>query len=91
MSTVKFSNVEKLKEIQSRIYLKTKRTMTQQEILERAISVIDKNIDLIIEQLIPGTKKFTEEEITKFLDKSTNWGKDTKRLSKSIDQILYEK
>ncbi|OLS22114.1 MAG: hypothetical protein HeimC3_32560 [Candidatus Heimdallarchaeota archaeon LC_3] len=91
MSTVKFSNIEKLKEIQSRIYLKTKRTMTQQEILERAISVIDKNIDLIIEQLIPGTKKYTEEEITKFLGKSTNWGKDTKRLSKSIDQILYEK
>ena len=91
MATVKFSDVEKLKEIQSRIYLKTKRTMTQQEILERAISVIDKNIDLIIEQLIPGTKKYTEEEITNFLGKSTKWGKDTKRLSKNIDQILYEK
>ena len=89
MSTVKFSDIARLKEIQSRILLLTNQQLTQQEILEYALAIIDENIDLLIEKIAPGSKVFTPEEIANIRLKASHWGETTKDLSSSVDKTLY--
>ncbi len=89
MTTVKFAKSDQLKEIQSRIYLLTQQHLTQQEILEYSVSLISENIELLVERLIAGSKKFSDEEINKIKLKATHWGKETADLSSNVDKALY--
>ena len=89
MATVKFSSQERLKEIQSKVYLKIKKKLTQQEILELAVDILDNNIDLIINRISKSTRKFTLKEIEKIKLNATNWGRETENLSMEIDDIVY--
>jgi len=91
VSTVKFSEIEKLKQLQARLYLLTNQHLTQQEILEFAVDILTDNIDLAIERLKAGSKKFSPEEIQKVRAKASHWGEETKDLSSKIDEILYGK
>ena len=89
MSTVKFSEIEKLKQLQARLYLLTNQHLTQQEILEHAVSILTDNIGLLVERVLSGSKIFSEEDIKKLRAKSTHWGKETENLSEQIDKTLY--
>ena len=89
MSTVKYSNTEKLKEIQSRIFLLTNKQLTQQEILESSVEIVSENIDLLVEKMMSGTKNFSKEEIEKYRTKFSAWGPKTKDISSTIDETLY--
>ncbi|UCG00650.1 MAG: hypothetical protein JSW11_13650 [Candidatus Heimdallarchaeota archaeon] len=91
MSTVKFAETEKLKQLQARLYLLTNQHLTQQEILEYAVNILTENIDLLVERLQAGSKTFTSEEIKKIQAKASHWGEDTKDLSSTIDETLYGK
>ncbi|MFX1513665.1 MAG: hypothetical protein ACFFCQ_13865 [Promethearchaeota archaeon] len=89
MTTVKFSSIDKLKEIQSRVYLLTQQNLTQQEILEYAVLIISENIDLLVEMLTAGSRKFTDKEISNIREKASHWGKHTADVSSTIDKTLY--
>jgi hypothetical protein len=89
VSTVKFSETEKIKQLQARLYLLTNQHLTQQEILEYAVSILTENIDLLIERLQAGSKTFSPEEIRKVRAKASHWGEKTKDLSRRIDETLY--
>ena len=89
MSTVKYSNTDRLKEIQSRIFLLTNKQLTQQEILEASVEIISEKIDLLVEKLMLGAKSFTEEEKKNLKSKISSWGKGTKDISSTIDETLY--
>ena len=91
MSTVKFAETEKLKQLQARLYLLTNQHLTQQEILEYALNILTDNIDLLVERLQAGSKTFTPEEIKKIRAKASHWGEETKELSSTIDETLYGK
>lgn len=89
MSTVKFSEIEKLKELQARLYLLTSQHLTQQEILEYAVNILTDNLDLLVERLQAGSRKFSDAEIKKIREKSSHWGEETHDLSETIDQTIY--
>lgn len=91
MSTVKFSETEKIKQLQARLYLLTNQHLTQQEILEYAVSIITDNIDLLIERLQAGSRTFSPEEIRNVRAKTSHWGEETKDISSRIDETLYGK
>ena len=89
MSTVKFSQTNKLKEIQSKIYLETQQNLSQQEILEYAVIFLSENLDLLLAHLQAGSKKFSSKEIETIRSKATHWGKHTSDISKTINKTLY--
>lgn len=89
MGTVKYSDTEILKDIQSRVFLLTNKSLTQQEILEKAVEVISDNIDLLLERIEPGARVFSEEEIEAVRKRAKHWGQDTSNLSSTVDETLY--
>ena len=89
VSTVKFSETEKIKQLQARLYLLTNQHLTQQEILEYAVSILTDNIDLLIERLQAGSRTFSPEEIRNVRAKASHWGEETKDISSRIDETLY--
>lgn len=89
MSPVKFSEIEKLKRVQARLYLLTKQHFTQQEILEYAVDILDDNIELLVERLQAGYRKFSTEELQKIRAKASHWGEGTEDLSSKIEEALY--
>ena len=90
MSTVKFSEQEKLKLLQSKIYLETKISLSQQEILELGVDIVLENLDLIVEKISKGAKILSEEEISKIMQLSSDWGEGSEDTSITVDDILYE-
>lgn len=89
MKTVRYSNTDKLKEIQSRIFLLTNKQLTQQEILEASVEIVSEKIDLLVEKLLTGTKSLSEEEKKKIRSRFSPWGSKTKDISSTIDETLY--
>ncbi|MHA1168441.1 MAG: hypothetical protein ACTSP4_01490 [Candidatus Hodarchaeales archaeon] len=90
MSTVKFTENEKLKRIQARLFLLTDQKLSQQEILELAINIVDENINLLAERISKGMKRYTNDEIAKIRQKFTHWGKETRDISSTVDETLYQ-
>ena len=85
MSTIKFPDTTRLKEIQSRVLLLTNQQLTHQEIVEYALAIVDENIDLLIEKIAPGLKVFTPEEIENIRQKASHWGETTKIFSSTVN------
>ncbi len=50
---------------------------------------MSENLNLLIDQLQAGSKKFSDEEIANLRTKATFWGKTTSNVSKTIDETLY--
>ena len=90
MKTVKYSNTDRMKEIQSRLYLLTNQQLTQEEILEASVEIASEKIVLLIEKLISGAKTFSDEEKKLIRSKISSWEKETKDVSSTIDKTLYE-
>ena len=89
-TTVRFSNVEKLKAIQSRLYLSTQQNLSKQQILDLAIDIIDANIELLEQKISPAARVFSSEEIENLLEEVvSDWGEGTENASETIDDILY--
>ncbi len=90
MATVIFNQQKKLKILQSKIFLKTNIELTQQEILEFAVDIIDNDIDLIVNKLIRGFKILPQTAIQQMLkDYTSDWGEGSENSSSEIDEALY--
>ena len=89
MSTVKFSEQDKLKELQSRIFLETKITLSQQEILELGVDIVLENLDLIINKISSASRILSEEEISRIMQIPSDWGEGSEDSSSTVDSI-YE-
>jgi hypothetical protein len=93
MSTVKFSNQDKLKELQSKIYLETNISLTQQELLDLGVDILSENLSLIIERISRGRRIYDKIQAEKIMEVimqlSSDWGINTEDSSTNIDQILY--
>ena len=89
-TTVRFSNIEKLKAIQARVYLSTQQNLSKQQILDLAIDIIDANIELLEQKISPAARIFSSEEIDDLLETIvSDWGEGTENSSETIDDILY--
>ena len=89
-TTVRFSNTEKLKAIQSRLYLSTQQNLSKQQILDLAIDIIDANIELLEQKISQAARVFSSEEIDDLLkDVVSDWGEGTEDASETIDDYLY--
>ena len=89
MKTVKYSDTDKLKEIQARLFLLTNKQLTQQEILETSVEIISEKIDLLIERLVTGSKSLSDDEKKIIRSKFSSWGPDSKDVSSTIDKSIY--
>ncbi|MCY3411632.1 MAG: hypothetical protein INQ03_08385 [Candidatus Heimdallarchaeota archaeon] len=89
MSTVKFSNIDKLKELQSKIYLLTKISLSQKDLLELGVDVLIENIDLLIQRLTRGSRIVDKKELEAIMSLSKDWGPGSEHSSINIDDDLY--
>ena len=89
-TTVRFSNTEKLKAIQSRLYLSTQQNLSKQQILDLAIDIIEANIELLEQKVLSAARVFSSEEIEDLLKTVvSDWGDGTEDVSETIDDYLY--
>jgi hypothetical protein len=89
MSTVKFSKHDKLKELQAKIYLETKITLTQQQLLDMGVDILSENIELVINRISKGGKKIDKKHQDEIFDLISDWGEGTEDSSETIDEVLY--
>lgn len=89
MSTVKFSEHEKLKTLQSKIYLATKVSLSQKELLELGLEFMEENFEMIVTRLSRGNKILSQAETEKLFDLISDWGEGSEDSSVNIDAYLY--
>lgn len=89
MSTVKFSEQEKLKTLQSKIFLATKVSLSQKEILELGLEFMEENFGLIVARLSRGNKILSQTELEKLFNLTSDWGEGSEDSSENIDAYLY--
>ncbi len=89
MSTVKFSKHDKLKELQATIYLETKISLTQQQLLDMSVDILSKNIELVICEISKGGKIIDKEHQNEIFSLISDWGVGTEDSSETIDEVLY--
>lgn len=89
MSMVEFSDLERLKKLQSKIKNSTKISLSLEEILELGLELLEENFEMIVARLNRGNKKLSQAETEKLFDLISDWGEGTEDSSENIDEYLY--
>jgi hypothetical protein len=89
MSSVKINDKNILEELSAKIFLKTGRKFTQQELLSLCVSFSLDNLENFVTNIVKGTKIWTDKEIDDLELLIEDLGEGTEKFSSQVDEILY--